>query len=135
MKKDMFYFSELQYSILIKYGDDVDLKDSLLVNCQQMIETALMGSLKSVSGTYERTHSLYRLCRTLDESLAKKYDSLLRLLTSCYYDNRYESDDYIDYSWEEFLDVKACSIELYKLLVDKYRTPNESKPLNHFNKR
>lgn len=136
MKEDMFYFSELQLKIINKHGNDKDLLDSLLVNCEQLIETYLKGLLKLKFGSYDRTHNLFKLCRTLDKPLSIKYESTLRALTSCYYSLLSpESDDYIDYSWDEFLKLKNDSLSLYKTLFElrkNMKDINSQIKLNNF---
>lgn len=118
MRKDCFYFAELDLRMINENRDLIGLEDSILVLCQQMIEKILRGLLAEKYGEVCKTHSVLKLMREYDSSV-KEYDELLRTLTNCYYDRRYETDYYIEYSREEYEDLVNKTLELRELLIKR----------------
>lgn len=118
-KRDMFECAKLQYKVILANRDLFEVKDSVLINCQQMIEMVIKGLLKDKTGTYPVTNSIGRLLTELDRSIYKKHKALALHLTSLYYTNRYESDEYEDLDEEEYNEIVTESIDLYKYLLSK----------------
>lgn len=131
MKRDMFDCAKLQYTVIQHNKDIFELKDSVLVNCQQMIEMVLKGLLKERTGSYDITNNLVRLMNNIDTQLCKENKLLLMSLTSLYFTNRYESEDYYDYDKEEYNKIVTESIFLYNKLLSM-RVTNETSKLNLF---
>lgn len=117
MYRDMFDCAEVQYKVIKHNKDFIELKDSVLVNCQQMIEMTLKGLLKEITGSYDSTHNLVRLMNNLDNKLCRKNKALLLNLTSLYFTNRYESDEYYEFTIEEYNEVVTQSLDLYRELL------------------
>lgn len=126
MKKDLFYFADIDYRFLLLNKDTSGFEDNCLVLCEQMIEKVLIGLFREESGEYYNKHNLKFLLRSC--SFFEKYRAYLPLcsdLTDCYYERRYETDEYYPYSKEEYINMVEQSIEFYNLLL-KERKPNDS---------
>lgn len=119
MKRDLLYCSNVQHRHILKNMCDFEEKDPVLVCCQQMIEMLLKAILFSKSGQSSRSHSLKKLYRDLNLTDFKTYCSLLGELTDCYFTCRYDSDDYHDYSKEEFDDLVKESLALRNVLLQE----------------
>lgn len=121
----MYYFSDVQYKTILANRDDFDLKDSVLVNCQQMIETLLKWLLIDRDGMCFRSHDLSSLFKDLNEENYETYSVLLTDLTNC----SYVVDNYVDYSKEEFTVMVDRSLELrtYLLSFKQPRTKKSNK--------
>ena len=117
MKRDLLYCSNVQHRHILKNMSDFEEKDPVLVCCQQMIEMLLKAILFNKSGQSSRSHSLKKLYRDLNLADFKKYCALLGELTDCYFNCRYNSDDYHDYSKEEFDELVKESLELRDSLL------------------
>ena len=118
MIRNMFYFADLDYRMLINNKDSLGLEDSCLVLCQQMIEKCIKGLLRETTGEYPEKHNLSLLIRLYDKiGKFKKYRNLCTTLTDCYYERRYESDSYYEYDLDEYNELVSESIEFYKKLL------------------
>lgn len=114
----MFYFANNDYRFLLANKDTDGFEDGCLVLCEQMIEKVLKGLLREEKGEYQNTCNLKLLLRSC--SFSYKYKSYLSLcsdLTDCYFERRYETDEYYEYSKEEYQELVMQSIEFYKLLL------------------
>lgn len=121
IKRDMLYFSNIDYKFIINNRYTDGLEDGVLVNCQQMLEKLFKYFIKQRDGEYENIHNLKKLCRILDMNVAKKNSELLNDLTTCYYDRRYESEEYIEYTKEEYTGFVDKSLLLRdELLKDNF---------------
>ena len=114
----MLYFSEIQLKFIVTHSNDFDMKDGVLVCCQQMIELLIKHLLQKKTGSYEQIHSLIRLISDLDRTLVKTHRELLTTLTDCYFDCRYASDTYYDFNKEEFEEIVNKSLKLREILLD-----------------
>lgn len=127
MKKDMFYFADIDYKFLLANKDTPGFEDGCLVFCEQMIEKVLKGLLREENGEYPNKHNLRFLLSKC--SFVKKYKSYLPLcseLTDCYFERRCESDEYYAYSNEDYLDIVNKSIEFYNyLLTERKNYPTD----------
>lgn len=125
MNRDMFYFADLDFKSLEHLSTVRGLEDSCLVLCEQMLEKVLKGLLKLRDGEYPNKHNLKLLLREYDkEKKFKSYSSLCGDLTDSYFNRRYETDEYYEYTREEYLEIINKSIELYSVLLTE-------KPIEH----
>lgn len=135
----MFYFADIDYRFLLANKDTDGFEDGCLVLCEQMIEKVLKGLLREEQGEYPNKHNLKLLLRLC--GFANKYKAYLSLcsdLTDCYFERRYETDEYYEYSKEEYQELIMQSIEFYKLLLKERKnivdtTDSSLKRLNIFN--
>lgn len=130
VKRDDFYFSDVDYNFVLATKDLKGLEDGVLVHCQQMIEKLLKGLIKEKTGENSRIHSLFKLMKEYDKSV-KSYNELLMFLTNCYYDRKYSTDEYIVLDRDEFEDFVKQSLELREYLLSR-RTHIDN--LNSFKK-
>lgn len=131
MFKDMFYFSDVQYRHILKNMKDFEEKDPVLVSCQQMLETLFKGLLQEKFGEIKKTHNLRNLAFELGMEFSLADKNMLGELTSIYFNNRYSSDDYVDYSLEEFNIIVNFSLNLRNELI-KFKKPNIMTSSNKF---
>ena len=117
MNRDMFYFSDVQHRHIIKIMDDFEEKDPILVSCQQMLETLLKGLILEKFGEVKKTHNLKILAIDLGLVVSSVDRNMLGELTSIYFNNRYASDDYIDYNIREYREIVDFSLKLRDELV------------------
>ena len=139
MRKDMFYFADVDYRFLLANKDIEGFEDSCLVLCEQMIEKVLKGLLRERSGEYPNKSNLKLLLRLCN--LHEKYKSYMSLcsdLTDCYFERRYETNEYYEYTRAEYECMVEDSIEFYKLLLKERKNLNTSQTslgdLNFFGK-
>lgn len=133
MKRDLLFCSNVQHRHIKKNMNDFEEKDPVLVCCQQMIEMLLKGILFKRSGQSSRSHSLKKLYRDLGLPNFNNYCALLGELTDCYFNCRYDSDDYVDYSKEDFDALVESSLMLREFLLKEYeKFSNSIKESNSF---
>lgn len=137
MKRTMFDYSESKRYIIDKYKDDLNIKGSILVDCQQMIESLLKWGLYKKFGSYENTHSIQRLCKDYDKDLFKSYREFCYELTSLYYEERYDNDYYEEYEDDEYYEVINKSFRFRQDLLDRINNSNttsvnDMKDFRHF---
>ena len=92
VKRDMFYFADIDEKFIASTKDNVGLEDGVLVHCQQCIEKNLKAIIQKKYGMISREHNLVKLLEVLylqDYSQLKKYKSLCRdwnnfKLSSCF---------------------------------------------------
>lgn len=121
----MFFFADKDYKLLVANKDIMGFEDNCLVLCEQMIEKVLKGILKEETGEYPNKNNLKLLLRSC--SFFDKYKNYIPLcsdLTDCYFERRYESDEYYEYSKEGYLSMVNESIEFYNLLLSERNTSN-----------
>lgn len=113
-KGSMLYFAELDYTHIKHIKQIEGLEDSVLVTCEQCIEKYLKHLINTQMGEIERTHNLPYLISRLKENYPelKKYNGLARFLKDCYFERRYENDDYIVLEQEEYESYLMQSIEM-----------------------
>lgn len=131
MKKDMFDCANIQYKVILHNKDIREFRDVVLVNCYQMLEMTIKGLLKEKVGTYPDNHSLVAIFREFDSKMCAEQYNFIVKLTLFYHTNLYESDDYYEYSQEEYEEVLAQSMDLYKKLLEM-RCKDEVKKLDLF---
>ncbi|MPQ44834.1 HEPN domain-containing protein [Clostridium tarantellae] len=105
VKRDMFYFADIDEKFIVATKNTEGLEDGTLVHCQQCIEKNLKGIIEKRYGVVSKEHNLVKLLEILylsDYSELKKYKSLCRDLKDFYFSRRYASDDYEILSREEF---------------------------------
>lgn len=135
----MFYFANNDYRFLLANKDTDGFEDGCLVLCEQMIEKVLKGLLKEEKREYQNTCNLKLLLRSCSfDNKYKAYLSLCSDLTDCYFERRYETDEYYEYSKEEYEELVIQSIEFYKLLLKERKNIVDTaygslKRLNIFN--
>lgn len=135
MKRTMLDYSNSKYYIISKYKNDLNMKGSILVDCQQMIESMLKWGLFKKFATYDSIHSIQRLCKSFDNDLFKKYREFCYELTSLYYEERYDSDNYEEHEDEEYYEVINKSLEFREDILKCIELNNvEIKSLNTFKK-
>ena len=107
VKRDMFYFADIDEKFIDSTKDNEGLEDGVLVHCQQCIEKNLKAIIQKKYGVISREHNLVKLLEVLylqDYPELKKYKSLCRDLKDFYISRRYASDDYEILTHEEYID-------------------------------
>ena len=107
VKRDMFYFADIDEKFIDSTKDSIGLEDGVLVHCQQCIEKNLKAIIQKKYGMISREHNLVKLLEVLylqDYSELKIYKSLCRDLKDFYFSRRYASDDYEVLTHEEYLE-------------------------------
>ncbi|CDM67696.1 hepn domain, putative [Clostridium bornimense] len=97
VKRDMFYFADMDEKFILNTKDIEGLEDGVLVHCQQCIEKNIKGIITKKYGIVNREHNLVKLLEVLylnDFPQLKKYKSLCRDLKDFYFTRRYASEDY-----------------------------------------
>lgn len=117
-KGSMLYFAENEYKHLEHIKNIEGLEDTVLVSAQQAIEKYLKHLIQDKMGEVQKTHNLPYLVNCLKEQYPelKKYMSLSRFLKDCYFERRYENDDYIELDKEEYQEYLAKSLEFIAYL-------------------
>ena len=96
VKRDMFYFADMDEKFIITTKDIEGLEDGVLVHCQQCIEKNIKGIITKKYGIVNREHNLVKLLEVLylnDFPELKEYKGLCRDLKDFYFTRRYASDD------------------------------------------
>lgn len=122
MCEELFKSAKMQYNIIKANRYDLDVKDDILINCHQMLNFALKGLLKEITGKYYKTSHLVTLMNNIDKDLCEKNKTLLISLTYVYVAIDYEKEDYSYINEEEFNEIVEDSINLYKELLLKRDT-------------
>lgn len=120
-KGSMLYFAEIEYKHILHIQAVEGLEDTVLVSCQQAIEKYLKHLIQDKIGEVQKTHNLPYLMNCLKEQYPemKSYMSLARFLKDCYFERRYENDDYIELEkseYEEYLQQSLVFIEYLRKL-------------------
>lgn len=105
VKRDMFYFADMDEKFIITTKDIEGLEDGVLVHCQQCIEENIKGIITKKYGIVNREHNLVKLLEVLylnDFPELKEYKGLCRDLKDFYFTRRYASDDYEVIDTEEY---------------------------------
>lgn len=105
VKRDMFYFADIDEKFIVNTKDIEGLEDGVLVHCQQCIEKNLKGIITKRYGEVNREHNLVKLLESLylrDYAELKEYKGLCRDLKDFYFSRRYASDDYEILEKEEY---------------------------------
>lgn len=116
VKRDMFYFADIDEKFINTTKDTDGLEDGVLVHCQQCLEKNLKGIIEKKYGMVNRDHNLVKLLEVLylnEYKELKDYKSLCRDLKDFYFSRRYASDDYEIISEDEY---KKYINEFYILL-------------------
>ena len=110
VKRDMFYFADIDEKFIYNTKNIEGLEDGVLAHCQQCIEKNLKGIITKKYGMVNREYNLVKLLETLylsDFPKLKEYKGLCRELKDFYFSRRYASDDYeiLDHNeYEEYLE-------------------------------
>ena len=104
VKRDMFYFADIDEKFIDSTKDNEGLEDGVLVHCQQCIEKNLKAIIQKKYGVISREHNLVEVLYLQDYPELKKYKSLCRDLKDFYFSRRYASDDYEILTHEEYID-------------------------------
>ena len=107
VKRDMFYFADIDEKFIDSTKDNEGLEDGVLVLCQQCIEKNLKAIIQKKYGVISKEHNLVKLLEVLylqGYPELKKYKSLCRDLKDFYFSRRYASDDYEILTHEEYID-------------------------------
>lgn len=107
VKRDMFYFADIDEKFIDSTKDNEGLEDGVLVHCQQCIEKNLKAIIQKKYGMISKEHNLVKLLEVLylqGYPELKKYKSLCRDLKDFYFSRRYASDDYEILTHEEYID-------------------------------
>lgn len=117
-KGSMLYFAELDYKHILYIQNIEGLEDSVLVTCQQCIEKYLKHLISSVLGETEKSHNLPFLISKLSGKYPelKQYNTLARFLKDCYFERRYENEDYVELEPEEYQNYVKESLEMIQYL-------------------
>ncbi|MBP3886693.1 MAG: HEPN domain-containing protein [Cellulosilyticum sp.] len=117
-KGSMLYFAELDYKHILHIQHIEGLEDSVLVTCQQCIEKYLKHLISSVLGETEKSHNLPFLISKLSGKYPelKQYNTLARFLKDCYFERRYENEDYVELEPEEYQNYVKESLEMIQYL-------------------
>ena len=105
VKRDMFYFADMDEKFIITTKDIEGLEDGVLVHCQQCIEKNIKGIITKKYGIVNREQNLVKLLEVLylnDFPELKEYKGLCRDLKDFYFTRRYASDDYEVIDTEEY---------------------------------
>lgn len=118
MKKDMLYFAEIDYKLIIRLKDDEDLQDAVLVHCEQATEKYMKYLLQREFGVKDTTHAITRMGKELSELYPRlrNFNYIIRILKDSYFDRRYETDNYEHITREEFTELLTESLELIDYL-------------------
>ena len=119
VKRDMFYFADIDEKFIDSTKDNEGLEDGVLVHCQQCIEKNLKAIIQKKYGVISKEHNLVKLLEVLylqGYPELKKYKSLCRDLKDFYFSRRYASDDYEILTHEEYIDYINNSYELLNKL-------------------
>ena len=125
VKRDMFYFADIDEKFIDSTKDNEGLEDGVLVHCQQCIEKNLKAIIQKKYGVISREHNLVKLLEVLylqGYPELKKYKSLCRDLKDFYFSRRYASDDYEILTHEEYIDYIN---NFYELLNELKKIKNE----------
>jgi len=117
LKRDMFYFADIDEKFIDSTKDNEGLEDGVLVHCQQCIEKNLKAIIQKKYGVISKEHNLVKLLEVLylqGYPELKKYKSLCRDLKDFYFSRRYASDDYEILTHEEYIDYINNFYELLK---------------------
>ena len=117
-KGSMLYFAELDCKHILHIQNIEGLEDSVLVTCQQCIEKYLKHLISSVLGETEKSHNLPFLISKLSGKYPelKQYNTLARFLKDCYFERRYENEDYVELEPEEYQNYVKESLEMIQYL-------------------
>ena len=105
VKRDMFYFADMDEKFIITTKDIEGLEDGVLLHCQQCIEKNIKGIITKKYGIVNREQNLVKLLEVLylnDFPELKEYKGLCRDLKDFYFTRRYASDDYEVIDTEEY---------------------------------
>ena len=119
VKRDMFYFADIDEKFIDSTKDNEGLEDGVLVHCQQCIEKYLKAIIQKKYGVISKEHNLVKLLEVLylqGYPELKKYKSLCRDLKDFYFSRRYASDDYEILTHEEYIDYINNFYELLNKL-------------------
>ena len=119
VKRDMFYFADIDEKFIDSTKDNKRLEDGVLVHCQQCIEKNLKAIIQKKYGVISKEHNLVKLLEVLylqGYPELKKYKSLCRDLKDFYFSRRYASDDYEILTHEEYIDYINNFYELLNKL-------------------
>ena len=119
VKRDMFYFADIDEKFIDSTKDNEGLEDGVLVHCQQCIEKNLKAIIQKKYGVISKEHNLVILLEVLylqGYPELKKYKSLCRDLKDFYFSRRYASDDYEILTHEEYIDYINNFYELLNKL-------------------
>ena len=119
VKRDMFYFADIDEKFIDSTKDNEGLEDGVLVHCQQCIEKNLKAIIQKKYGVISKGHNLVKLLEVLylqGYPELKKYKSLCRDLKDFYFSRRYASDDYEILTHEEYIDYINNFYELLNKL-------------------
>ena len=119
VKRDMFYFADIDEKFIDSTKDNERLEDGVLVHCQQCIEKNLKAIIQKKYGVISKEHNLVKLLEVLylqGYPELKKYKSLCRDLKDFYFSRRYASDDYEILTHEEYIDYINNFYELLNKL-------------------
>ena len=117
-KGSMLYFAELDYKHILCIQNIEGLEDSVLVICEQCVEKYLKHLISSKLGEIEKSNNLPFLISRLSGVYPelKQYTALSRFLKDCYFERRYENDDYIELEKEEYQDYVEQSLKMIQKL-------------------
>lgn len=119
VKRDMFYFADIDEKFIDGTKNSVGLEDGVLVHCQQCIEKNLNGITEKKYGIISREHNLVKLLEVLylnDYKYLKEFKGLCRDLKDFYFSRRYASDDYELLTHEEYCEYIHNFYELLEAL-------------------
>ena len=119
VKRDMFYFADIDEKFIDSTKDNEGLEDGVLVHCQQCIEKNLKAIIQKKYGVISKEHNLVKLLEVLylqGYPELKKYKCLCRDLKDFYFSRRYASDDYEILTHEEYIDYINNFYELLNKL-------------------
>ena len=119
VKRDMFYFADIDEKFIDSTKDNEGLEYGVLVHCQQCIEKNLKAIIQKKYGVISKEHNLVKLLEVLylqGYPELKKYKSLCRDLKDFYFSRRYASDDYEILTHEEYIDYINNFYELLNKL-------------------
>lgn len=125
VKRDMFYFADIDEKFINTTKNTEGLEDGVLVHCQQCIEKNLKAIIQKKYGMVSREHNLVKLLEVLylqDYPQLKRYKSLCRDLKDFYFSRRYASNDYEVLTHDEYTEYVD---EFYLLLSEIKKIRNE----------
>lgn len=129
VKRDMFYFADVDEKFIINTKDVLGLEDGVLVHCQQCIEKNIKGIIARKYGIITKEYNLVKLLEVLylnDYPELKKYKALCRDLKDFYFSRRYASDDYEILEPEEYVEYIDSFFELLAHLKEIRKTIQDS---------
>ena len=114
----MLYFAELDYKHILYIKDIEGLEDSTLVLCEQCVEKYLKHLIRKQLGEVEKSSHLPFLMSKLSDTYPelKQYVALSRFLKDCYFERRYENEDYVELEPEEYQNYVKESLEMIQYL-------------------